>query len=149
MKKFTTIIAITLLAALLFTGCDFIPMKKDFSQYGITFSIAGEVTDQGANLLGYTTLDTKYGELTFSKMALDLGFSEGNIAKECESKESVGENGTIYFLAADDEGNIVTYYFVKDADGSTWQFIFTTPEDDYSKFMITNVFKSIEFVAAK
>ena len=149
MKKITTIIAITLLAALLFTGCDIIPMKKDFSQYGFTLSIAGEVTDKGANLLGYTTLDTKYGELTFSKMTLNLGLTEGNIAKECESKESVGENGTIYFFAADDEGNIVTYYFVKDANDSTWQFSFTTPEDDYSKFAISNVYKSIEFVTAE
>ena len=93
MKKFTTIIAITLLAALLFTGCDIIPMKKDFSQYGFTLSIAGEVTDKGANLLGYTTLDTKYGELTFSKMTLNLGLTEGNIAKdtlECYLYDNIG-----------------------------------------------------------
>ena len=148
MKKLTTIIAITLLAALLFTGCDLIPMKKDFSQHGFTLSIAGEVTED-TNLFGGTILNTKYGKLTFSKMTLDLGLTEGNIAKECESKESVGENGTIYFLAADDEGNIVTYYFVKDANDSTWQFSFTTPEDDYSKFAISNVYKSIEFVTAE
>ena len=152
MKKFTTIIAITLLAALLFTGCDIIPMRKDFSQYGFTLSIAGEVTDEGANLLGQITLNTKYGDMTFSKMSLDLGLTEGNIAKECESKDSV-DNGTIYYLAAEEDrdGNMIvkTHYFTKDADGTTWLVSFVIPEDDYNKFMITNVYKSIEFVTAE
>ena len=149
MKKITAIIAITLLAALLFTGCDFIPMEKDFSQYGFTFSIAGDVIDKDSNMNGFAQFDTKYGSITFTKMLLDLGFSEASIAKSCESKEAVEGKGTIYFFAADEDGNVVTHFFTKDADGTTWMVSCSTPEANYSKLMITLFYKSIEFVTAE
>ena len=149
MKKITTVIAITLLAALLFTGCNIIPMKKDFSKYGFTFSVAGDVIDKESNTEGLASFDTKYGTLTFTKMLLDFGLTEGNIAKKCESKETVEGKGTIYFLAADDDGNIVTYFFAKDAEDTTWQITCTTPKADYNKLMITLLYKSIEFVTAE
>ena len=153
MKKITTVIAITLLAALLFTGCDFIPMEKDFSMYGFKFTIAGEVTDDADNTEGLATFETKYGTMTFTKMLLDLGLTEGSIAKSCEAKEKVGENGTVYYFApeTDKDGNsfVKTYYFVKDANDTTWQVTLVTPEADYNKLMVTNVYKSIEFVNAE
>ena len=52
MKKITSVIAIVLLAALLFTGCDFIPMKQDFANYGFTFTIAGKVEEKEENEFG-------------------------------------------------------------------------------------------------
>ena len=82
-------------------------------------------------------------------MLLDFGLTEGNIAKKCESKETVEGKGTIYFLAADEDGNIVTYFFAKDAGDTTWQITCTTPKADYNKLMITLLYKSIEFVTAE
>ena len=149
MKKITTIIAITLLAALLFTGCDFIPMKKDFSQYGFTFSIAGDVVDNEGNSKAFAKFDTRYGTMTFTRMLLDLGLTEGNIAKKCASKETIDGKGTIYFFDADEDGIVMTYYFVEDAAGNTWQINLATPEDAYIEFVIANIYKSIEFVTAE
>ena len=153
MKKITTIIAITLLAALLFTGCSIIPMKKDFSQYGFTLSIAGEVTVEKGSKEGSAVLNTQYGDITFSKMLLNLGLSESSLAKSCESKETIGENGRLYFFAAEEDqsGNILvaTYYFAEDAEGNTWMVSCFTPEDAYNKLVITNIYKSIVFVNAE
>ena len=152
MKKITTIIAITLLAALLFTGCSIIPMKKDFSQYGFTLSIAGEVTVEKGSKEGSAALITQYGTISFSKMLIDFGLSEGSIAKECETKETT-EIGTIYYFAPaeDRDGNVqvATYYFAEDAEGNTWMVSCFTPEDAYNKLVITNIYKSIVFVNAE
>lgn len=153
MKKFTTIIAITLLAALLFTGCDFIPMKHDFSNYGFTFTVAGEVTEKEGNESGSATLYTKYGKMTFTKHnGLSLLIAQG-IASSAESKKTLENGATMYIFNAkeDSTGSLVvqTHYFVEAADGSTWEISCVTPEGDYSEDALVKVYTSTEFVTAK
>lgn len=156
MKKFTTIIAITLLAALLFTGCDFIPMKHDFSHYGFTFTIAGEVTEKEGNKAENATLYTKYGTLTFSVAAiLDLGIlgqisEENSVADSCPNKETLENGARLYISEAKDNGNgilvIEAYYFIESGE-DTWKIKSVTPKDDFNKDALIKVFTSTEFVA--
>ena len=154
MKKLTTIIAITLLAALLFTGCDFIPMEKDFSQYGFKFTIAGEVTEKEGNKAGSATLYTKYGKMSFTKHnAVSLLLAEGLVSSASNAKETLENGAAFYTYAAkeDSTGSLVieTHYFVGTADGSTWQISFVTPEGDYNKDALIKVYTSAEFVATE
>jgi len=157
MKKFTTIIAITLLAALLFTGCDLIPLKKDFSDYGFTFTIAGEVTEKEGNKAGSATLITKYGKMTFTKHTallplVNITLAEQLVSSTAKSSDTL-ENGAKFYAYAAEEGDagmvIETHYFIVAADGSTWQISCVTPEDDYDKDALVKVYTSAEFVIAE
>lgn len=146
MKKMTSVIAIILLAALLFTGCDFLPLKKDFSQYGFTFTIAGEVTEKEGNKFGNATLVTKYGEMTFYQHnALTLAAAELTLIAAAY-KEPLDNGATLYTFNASD-GIILTSYIIKTADDSSWQISVSTPEADYDKSAITKVFTSAKFDA--
>ncbi len=156
MKKFTTIIAITLLAALLLAGCDFIPLKKDFSGYGFTFTIAGEVTEKegSSNKDGDATLYTKYGKMIFTRHNLiSLALSEGVVSQMAESKDTLENGATFYTYAAkeDSSGSLVieTHYFIGAADGSTWEISCVTPEGDYNENALIRVYESVEFLPAK
>jgi len=152
MKKITSVIAITLLAALLLTACDFIPMKKDFSQYGFTFTIAGKVTENEGNEFGNASFVTKYGEMTFfnyDKNIAGVAIEGVKLAmKLAKYTEPVGDNATLYTFAAAD-GVIKTVYLIEIADGSAWQISFSTPEADYDKDALEKVFKSVKFVTAQ
>ena len=147
MKKMTSVIAIILLAALLITGCDFIPTEKDFSNYGFTFTIAGKVTEKEGNTFGAATFGTKYGVMGFAKYdaftitGVQLGLMTA------QYKEPVGDNATLYTFAAS-EGKIRTYYLIEIADESTWLIVFLTPEADYNKDALVKVFQSVKFVTA-
>ena len=149
MKKFTTIIAITLLAALLFTGCDLIPLKKDFSDYGFTFTIAGEVTEKEGNKAGSATLFTKYGKMTFTKHnAISLAAAQF-LLSGAQEKSTLDNGATFYVYAAKEDSSgmvIETHYFVGAADGSTWQISCVTPEGDYNKDSLIKVYETVEFV---
>ena len=144
MKKITSVIAIALLAALLLTGCDFIPLKQDFSQYGFTFTIAGKVTEKEGNKFGNATLTTKYGEMSFEEQLST--FTTEILLMGAKYKEPF-INGTLYTFDAS-EGIVKTCYLVEIADGTVWLISFATPEADYDKDALEKVFKSIEFVTA-
>lgn len=153
MKKFTTIIAITLLAAMLFTGCDLIPLKKDFSNYGFTFTIAGEVTEKDGNADGSATLYTKHGKMTFTRHNT-ISLALAKIALDgANSKETLENGATFYAFSAkeDSSGSLVveTSYLITAADGATWQISCTTPEGDYNKNALIRVYESAEFLPAK
>jgi len=158
MKKFTTIIAITLLAALLFTGCDLIPLKKDFSDYGFTFTIAGEVTEKEGNEFGSATLYTKIGTLEFSTAAsinipvLGEISWETYIAKECPNKTTLENGGRLYVGEAKDNGSgilvVESHYFVENGD-TTWHITSTTPKNDFDQDALERVLESIKFVTAE
>ena len=154
MKKITTLIAITLLAALLFTGCGIIPLKQDFSQYGFTFTIAGDVTEIEGNEAGSATLITKYGKMTFTRHTvllpiINITLAEQIVSGGAKSSDTL-ENGAKFYAYAAAEGDagmvIETHYFIVAADGSTWQISCVTPEDDYNKDALTKVYTSVEFV---
>ena len=151
MKKMTSVIAIVLLFALLFTGCDFIPLPKDYSQYGFKFTIAGKVEEKEENKFGDAAFDTKYGELTFYKHnALSL-VGTNLLLMGAKYKEPMGDNATLYTFEAKDTDagkTIDTIYLIELADGTTWQISFTTPEESYDKDAIVKVIESIEFVTA-
>lgn len=144
MKKMTSVIAIILLFALLLTGCDFIPLPQDFSQYGFKFTIAGEVTEKEGNEFGKASFTTKYGETSFEKQ-FSATVTE-LLLMGAKYKEPFN-GGTLYTFEAND-GIINTYYLIEIADGSSWLISFATPEADYNKDSITNVIKSVEFVTA-
>ena len=99
MKKMTSIIAIILLAALLLTGCDFIPLKKDFSQYGFTITIAGKVTEDEGNTHGNASLYTKYGKMNFYRHNAVTLLTAELFLTTAESKETL-ENGARLFTFA-------------------------------------------------
>ena len=152
MKKITSVIAIVLLFALLLTGCDFIPLPKDYTQYGFKFTIAGEVTEKEGNKAGDAVLYTKYGKMTFTKHnAITLLVAEGLVSGTCNAKETLENGATFYSYSAkeDSAGSMVieTHYFVSAADGSTWQISCVTPEDNYNKDALITVYSSVEFVA--
>ena len=146
MKKITSVIAIVLLAALLLTGCDFIPLKQDFSKYGFTFTIAGKVTEKEGNEFGNATFTTKYGEMSFYENPLPKEAVEA-LYFLAEYKEPL-DNGAKLFTYAAKDGIIKTAYVIEIADGSVWQLSVSTPEADYDKDAITKVFKSVKFVTA-
>ena len=146
MKKTTSVIAIVLLAALLLTGCDFIPLKKDFSQYGFTFTIAGKVTEQEGNSFGNATLNTKYGEMTFTKHNMLTLAAAELLLMTAEFKEPLDNGATLYTFKASD-GFIATSYIIKLENGDAWQISVSTPEADYNKNAITKAFTSAEFNA--
>ena len=151
MKKITSVIAIVLLAALLFTGCDFIPMKQDFANYGFTFTIAGKVEEKEENKFGNAAFTTKYGELTFNKHNTLSLVGINLLLMGAKYKEPVGDNATLYTFEAKEVESVKyidTIYMVELADGTTWQISFTTPEESYDKDALVNVFKSVEFVTA-
>ena len=147
MKKMTSVIAIILLAALLITGCDFIPAKKDFSNYGFTFTIAGKVTEKEGNTFGDATFTTKYGQIAFAKYNDFLVEGIKLTMITAQYKEPVGDNATLYTFTAS-EGKIRTCYLIEIADGSAWLITALTPESDYDKAEITKVFQSVKFVTA-
>ena len=146
MKKMTSVIAIILLAALLLTGCDFIPMKQDFSQYGFTFTIAGKVTEKEGNEFGNATFTTKYGDMTFYKHIIPKAAAEVLLIT-AKYKEPLDNGATLYTYAANN-GVVKTVYLIEIADGTVWQFSVSTPEADYNKDAITKVFTSVNFVTA-
>ena len=157
MKKFVSIIAITLLAALLFTGCDLIPLKKDFSNYGFTFTIAGEVTEKEGNEFGNATLYTKIGTLEFST-AFSVNvpvFGEVSwetfVANDCPNKETLENGGRLYVGEAEENSSgilvIESHYFIENG-GTTWHITSTTPKNDFDKDALIRVLESIEFVTA-
>ena len=152
MKKITSAIAIVLLAALLFTGCDFIPMEKDFSQYGFKFTIAGGVTEKENNKAGNVTLYTNMGTLTFTKMDIISGSAlELGISALADSKETLENGATFYASNAKESGGVLTVetdYFIK-VGGSVWHLTSATPESDYSKDKIVKIFQSVEFATAE
>ena len=152
MKKMTSIIAIMLLAALLLTGCDFIPLKKDFSQYGFTFTIAGKVTEEEGNESGNAVFNTKYGKLTFANLSFFSAAIEPLVSSTCDSKETLENGARLYSYNAKQDINgvmvIETQYFVSSTDGTNWMIKFLTPEADYNKDAIIKVFTSVEFVTA-
>ncbi|MBQ3000495.1 MAG: hypothetical protein IJD63_01965 [Oscillospiraceae bacterium] len=151
MKKITSVIAIVLLAALLFTGCDFIPMEKDFSQYGFKFTIAGKVEEKEENAFGDASFDTKCGELTFYKHNTLSLVGTNLLLMGAKYKEPVGDNATLYTFEATEKDSvkyIETIYMIELADGTTWQITFTTPEESYDKDALVKVFESVEFVTA-
>lgn len=151
MKKITSVIAIVLLAALLFTGCDFIPMKQDFANYGFTFTIAGKVEEKEENKFGNAAFDTKYGEMSFYKHN-GLTLAGANLLlMGAKYKEPIGDNATLHTFDAKEVESVKyidSVYVIKLADGTTWQISFTTPEESYDKDALVNVFKSVEFVTA-
>ena len=151
MKKTTSVIAIVLLFALLLTGCDFIPLPQDFSQYGFKFTIAGKVEEKEENTFGDASFDTKYGTLTFYKHnALSL-VGTNLLLMGAKYKEPVGDNATLYTFEATEQDSvkyIETIYMVELADGTTWQISFNTPEESYDKDALVNVLESVEFVTA-
>ena len=146
MKKITSVIAIVLLAALLLTGCDFIPLKKDFSQYGFTFTIAGKVTEKEGNEFGNATFTTKYGEMTFAKQ-LSAGVTE-IFLMGAKYKEPLDNGATFYTFAAND-GMIKTCYLIEIADGSAWLISCNTPEADFDADALEKVYTSVKFVTAQ
>ncbi len=150
MKKITSVIAIVLLAALLLTGCDFIPLKKDFSQYGFKFTIAGEVTEKEENKAGYAVLYTKFGKMTFTKHNAASALVAEGLLFGAGSKETL-ENGAKFYTynAKEDSAGsrvIETHYFVGATDGSTWEITCVTPESDYDKDALLKVYSTVEFV---
>lgn len=151
MKKTTSVIAIVLLFALLLTGCDFIPLPQDFSQYGFKFTIAGKVEEKEENEFGNAAFTTKYGALTFNKHnALSL-VGTNLLLMGAKYKEPIGDNATLYTFEAKEVESVKyinTIYMVELADGTTWQISFETPEESYDKDALLNVFKSVEFVTA-
>ena len=152
MKKMTSVIAIILMAALLLTGCDFIPLKQDFSQYGFTFTIAGEVTEKEGNEAGNATFYTNMGTLNFRKSGKLLGAGEELlISNTCDGKETL-ENGARFYTysAAENNGvlSVSTYYFIESGD-DLWIISTSTPEGDYNKDKIAKIFQSVEFVTAE
>ncbi len=158
MKKFTTIIAITLLAALLFTGCDLIPLKKDFSDYGFTFTIAGEVTEKEGNKAGNATLYTKIGTLTFEKKtglaAIGGASAQADIlASVFDATVRTLENGASFFATEpNDNGSgvrtVEAYYLFQFGD-AIWQIKCVTPAADYDEDAVIKVVTSAEFVTAE
>ena len=151
MKKTTSVIAIVLLFALLLTGCDFIPLSQDFSQYGFKFTIAGKVEEKEENKFGDAAFDTKYGEMSFYKHN-GLTLAGANLLlMGAKYKEPIGDNATLHTFDAKEVESVKyidTVYVIKLADGTTWQISFTTPEESYDKDAIVKVLESIEFVTA-
>ncbi len=152
MKKITSVIAIVLLAALLFTGCDFIPLPRDYSQYGFKFTIAGEITEKEGNEAGAVTLYTNMGTLNFKKAGKLSGAGEELlISNTCDGKETL-ENGARFYSYNASESNgvlsVSTYYFVESGE-DLWVISATTAESDYSKDKIVKIFQSVEFVTAE
>ena len=154
MKKITSLIAINLLAALLFTGCGIIPLKQDYSQYGFTFTIAGDVTEVEGNKPGSVTLITKYGKMTFTKHTvvlpiINITLAEQIVSGNAKSSDTL-ENGAKFYVYAAEEGDagmvIETHYFIVAADGSTWQISCVTPENNYHENALIKVYTSVEFV---
>lgn len=149
MKKLTTIIAISLLAALLFTGCDFISLPKDFSHYGFEFTIAGKVTEKEGNEAGNVTLYTNMGTLTFTKLDKAAALiAEGLTSLGSASKETLDNGATFYTFAAKESSGIriVETYCYIEVEGAVWQLTSATPENDYKKDKIVKIFQSVEFV---
>ena len=83
MKKITSMIAIILLFSLFFTGCNIygvarfttsspiplpIPIKQDFSSYGVSFKIAGSVTEVEGNKYGSAKFRTTLGNFEFERL---------------------------------------------------------------------------------
>ena len=152
MKKMTSVIAIILLFALLFTGCDFIPLPRDYSQYGFKFTIAGEITEKEGNEAGAVTLYTGMGTLNFKKAGKLLGAGEEIlISNTCDGKETLENGARFYSYNASETGgtlSVSTYYFIE-AGEDLWIISATTPESDYSKDKILSVYQSVEFVTAE
>ncbi len=147
MKKMTSVIAIILLAALLFAGCDVVPVQQDFSKYGFTFTIAGKVTEREGNTFGDATFTTKYGQIAFAKYNDFLVEGIKLTMITAQYKEPVGDNATLYTFTAS-EGKIRTCYLIEIADGSAWLITVLTPEADYNKDALVKVFQSVKFITA-
>ncbi len=152
MKKMTSVIAIILLAALLITGCDFIPLKKDFSQYGFAFTIAGKVTEKEGNEAGNATLYTNMGTISFVKLnPIVAATIELAISGLSASKKTLDNGATFYTSNAKESDGVLTVatnYFIKAGD-SVWQISASTPEKDYSEEKILKIFQSATFVTAE
>ena len=151
MKKMTTLIAIILLAALLFTGCTLIPIKHNFSQYGFWITIAGEVTEKEGNSEGNATLYTKQGTIILKRMGnITAGATETAIALMCDNKETL-DNGATYYKQNTADGDIPTvtsHYFIS-VGGDVWYVTCVTPEKDYNRKSLVNVLMALDFVVAQ
>ena len=147
MKKMTSVIAIILLAALLFAGCNVVPAQQDFSKYGFTFTIAGKVTEKEGNTFGDATFTTKYGQMAFAKYNDFLLEGIKLTMITAQYKEPLDNGATLYTFEPKD-GKVKTCYLIEIADGSAWLITALTPESDYDKAEITKVFQSVKFVTA-
>ena len=149
MKKLTSAVAIALLFSLLLTGCNFIPLPRDYSQYGFKFTIAGEITEKEGNEAGAVTLYTKMGTLNFKKVGKFLGAGEELlISNTCDGKETLENGARFYSYNASENGGVLsvsTFYFVESGD-DLWIISASTPEGDYNRDKVLNIFQSVEFV---
>ncbi len=161
MKKLTSVIAITLLAALLLTACDFIPMKKDFSNYGFTFTIAGKVTEKEGNEFGNATLYTKVGDLTFQQITGIMAMGGAATLAEASASLNGGtvqtlENGASFFslpaktdpFASVKISVVEAYYFIQFGN-AVWQITCKAEESEYDEDALLKVLTSATFVAEK
>ena len=122
MKKMTSIIAIMLLAALLLTGCDFIPTKRDFSHYGFTFTIAGKVVEREGNKYGDARFRTVIGTISFTKQDIPSNSDINNVHQLAqEMAEYLKEDFKTDFSSVRVLGNGASYFVggpIKQEDGT-------------------------------
>lgn len=171
MKKFLTIIAIALVAATLFVGCENLsflpsglvepqPVRHNYEHYGFSFEVIGDVTENGGNKYGYATLSTNIGQFLFMKKDIP---SDSTIhtahqialkaATELEQVDEVSvrilRNGASFFVSdpvtLEDGSNIMRAYCFLQYGESVWIIVCGAPVDNFNQPLIIEAFVSAEF----
>lgn len=156
MKKFLSIIAIVLVAATLFTGCMLIPIRRNFSQYGVYFTIAGNVTEKEGNKYGdavfYTTLGTFHFERMYNILSGSLLGADNIIAVAAATYNTTPrtlKNGASYFTydaGENSSGNkVIGLAYAIQVGSAVWAITCTAREGKFNRESIINACMSAEF----
>jgi len=171
MKRLLSIIAITLVAATLFVGCENLsflptgliepqPVRHNYEHYGFSFEVIGDVTENEGNKYGYAELSTDVGQFLFMKQHMASNSTLHNahqIALKCATElEQVDEisvrilrNGASFFVSdpvtLEDGTNIMRAYCFLQYGESVWVIVCGAPVDNFNQPLIIEAFVSAEF----
>ncbi len=163
MKKMTSVIAIVVLFAMLFTGCEFIPTKRDFSHYGFTFTIAGKVVEREGNKYGDAQFQTVIGTIGFIKQDIPSNSDINNahqLAQEMAeyfkedfktdpSSVRVLGNGASYFvggpIAQENGTKTMAFVYSLQYGQECWVIVCEALAEDFDQAAIIEFCMSAEF----
>ena len=160
MKKFLSVIMTIILSVTLFTGCNivrnFIPLRHNFGQYGVSFTIAGTVTEREGNKYGSADFSTRLGSLQFERIYDILTSSLLNAdsiialaAANYNATPRTLSNGASYFIynnGTNSSGNkLISLAYAIQVGAAVWTITCTTTEANFDREAIIDVCMSAEF----
>ena len=160
MKKFLSVIMTIILSVTLFTGCNivrnFIPLRHNFGQYGVSFTIAGEVVEREGNKYGSASFNTRLGSLEFERFYDILSGSLLNAdnmialaAANYNATPRTLSNGASYFICNNGTNNsgkqLITLAYGIQVGAAVWMIACTTTEANFDREAIIDVCMSAEF----